>query len=593
MKMTAFKLDYAQLVGAATNSVWAQTLALPPFFLTAEMTLAQEIIASGTAWLEEIEKNWPKQSGGNLEELKKFLQGSLERLNEGIEVNLAALAVVNSYVYLLTFNKAQIIFKRQKQTETICLGQINKWQAVSGRIENGDVFVLLTKSMRQILTKEDFKASFDERSPAAIAELLAPKLKKGLSDAGAGAVIVKIQRTQIYPDKLKRVVMKASRWLRNKLKRSIYIRERKWSLRRRPQAKQKFWLSLAAIIALVLLISLGFSFWKQLTQLTEKDKEKLVLIEYQVKQARELVGLNDLQAKTFLEQAKAALEPLTEARLAKEKQRLLAEIETALIEAERIFKVEPAVFFDLSLIKEGGEGRQFDLNQNGQSFIWDEKHKLVYQLDLESKQSQLLASEAGGQLLAVHGETVYLLTDEGIKQIKGLSQAELVVKQNEEWGEIIDLVAYAGNLYLLDKANGQIFKYLITETGFSNKRPYLAAEIKPDFSSALAMAIDGSVWVLFSQGSLLKYTQGRPDDFNFIGFNEDLDNVQTFYTNDRLKNVYLLAQDKVIVFDKEGRYQGAYQWSGLAEATDLVVDEEKGSIWVLRGENIYEIKIKN
>jgi hypothetical protein len=42
---------------------------------------------------------------------------------------------------------------------------------------------------------------------------------------------------------------------------------------------------------------------------------------------------------------------------------------------------------------------------------------------------------------------------------------------------------------------------------------------------------------------------------------------------------------------KTGEYQGQYLWSGMREATDLVVNETEKKILLLKEDKVYEIKI--
>ena len=72
------------------------------------------------------------------------------------------------------------------------------------------------------------------------------------------------------------------------------------------------------------------------------------------------------------------------------------------------------------------------------------------------------------------------MTERGVLQYdKETRRQSLVVEADEEWGEMIDLRAFGGNLYLLDK-KGEIWKYPGVESGFGAYRLWLKGD-KPDF----------------------------------------------------------------------------------------------------------------
>ena len=167
-------------------------------------------------------------------------------------------------------------------------------------------------------------------------------------------------------------------------------------------------------------------------------------------------------------------------------------------------------------------------------------------------------------------------------------------KKDEEWGEIGDLAAFAQNLYLLDKTNGQILKYVGVEDGFSSPRNYLVKDIKPDFSKSLSLTIDGSVWVLNSDNTVAKFVQGNPQNFNITGVEPSLTSPTKIFASEDTKNVYFLesGKNRVVVLDKDGVYQAQYLWDGISTVTDLIALEDSKNILLIAGPKIYSLNLK-
>ena len=149
----------------------------------------------------------------------------------------------------------------------------------------------------------------------------------------------------------------------------------------------------------------------------------------------------------------------------------------------------------------------------------------------------------------------------------------------------------------MDKNNSRIIKYVSTESGFSATKDYLASDIKPNFSQAASMVIDGSIWILFSDGKISRYTSGKPDFFNLTGLDVNFISPTVLYTDEDCKNLYILdsGNKRIVVIDKDkklGEYVSQYVWEGLGAASDFVVDEGNRKIYVLSGGKVFSIDLK-
>ncbi|GAB4556168.1 MAG: hypothetical protein OHK0023_28230 [Anaerolineae bacterium] len=88
------------------------------------------------------------------------------------------------------------------------------------------------------------------------------------------------------------------------------------------------------------------------------------------------------------------------------------------------------------------------------------------------------------------------------------------------WGKIVAMQAWRGNLYLLDAGNGQIWRYRPAGNTYPNPpEAYFDEETKPDLTDAVDFGIDsaGNVYILFSDGQILKFNTAVEQRFSFTG----------------------------------------------------------------------------
>ena len=93
------------------------------------------------------------------------------------------------------------------------------------------------------------------------------------------------------------------------------------------------------------------------------------------------------------------------------------------------------------------------------------------------------------------------------------------VGNSDMWLNPQAIASYYGNLYVLDPLLGRLLKYLPSDNEYV--RPpldYLDAALGIDLTGAVDVAIDGSVYILYADGTINKYHNGVPVDFSMRGF---------------------------------------------------------------------------
>jgi len=247
-------------------------------------------------------------------------------------------------------------------------------------------------------------------------------------------------------------------------------------------------------------------------------------------------------------------------------------------------------FIDLGLEEKGAQG----------TAMWRYKDKVIivnpkgaiYILSLEKKTLEARTSSliTGATMGGLDESTVYVYK-KGVGVIKiesDTTKPVTVIKQDKEWGTVTDFQAYNKNLYLLDGAKGQIYKYVPTEDGFATKSAYFKSGAYAQ--NALSFAIDQSVYVA-QKNLITKYTAGLQDGFapTYPDSGPSITRVLTGSDTDEL---YLWDKSvgRIIVLAKNGDYKKTIESSILSKATSVEVYAD--SAYALQGSKIYKVPLK-
>ncbi|MBI3260934.1 hypothetical protein HYZ64_00995, partial [Candidatus Berkelbacteria bacterium] len=110
---------------------------------------------------------------------------------------------------------------------------------------------------------------------------------------------------------------------------------------------------------------------------------------------------------------------------------------------------------------------------------------------------KLFGLTSEGQLLRAH------LKDKTVKVVPALEGATL---KNGK-----DIKIFSGNLYLLDPQGNQIWRYPLSDEGYKPAAGFFKKG--PGLGNAIAMAIDGAIYVLKQDGTVDKYLKGEKQGF--------------------------------------------------------------------------------
>lgn len=559
---------------------------------------------NGREIMDRILTVYTNQNQKNLSTVKNLILSGKERPEV---ISLVICIIVGPFFYLGSLGISEVLLKRGDQAGQI----LSSDEFSSGKISDCDLVLVSSCSYIKITDKFFrtnllYRENINKIRDEGLAHL------KDLANNQGSAVLVIFFDISLTPEIIATVQKTSSWWEKGKDKLEKIIQslrledeEEKESWENPEQKKSKKRLLFIAIILVILLsVSVFFNISHEKSgNLLKKYSSVMELVNHQYEEAQGLIELNPVRSRSLLADSKISLSVFLKefpdkSKEHKEIANWLGKIAESEVSAYKIYKITNLpLFFDITLIKSDGTGTVIS-SYNENKAILDTKNKVIYSLATDTKQSAIVA---GGETvkdatsISVHGKNIFFLNSEGINVIDIPSKtSRIVVKSDEKWGEIAALSTFGGNLYLLDKKNGRIWKYTVTDYGYSERQSYLNFDVRVDLSQATKIVIDGSVWVLNGGSDILKFSRGLSEGFSFKNFSETFHEVPSISTDENAKNLYVLdsSGSRVVVFDKEGIYQAQYQADELKTATDLVVSEEEKKIYVLSGSKIYAIDLR-
>ena len=573
MSYSAF--ESAPVINGRSHDFWCQNL-ITKNILATVASFGSNSLLQGKGFLDalqEWETNLPLT-------LRQFKNGLLNLSSKFPEINCTIVLFLDKEVLLGVLGQGAIFIKRDKKSGWL----MQKEGVILGKLKNHDRLLLFSGDWWKKLPKLYLISALTNSDIYDGAQDLLLNLHRQDLNTTASGLLVKISNNQNTAIKLSK--FKSIRKLPQKIFSKI-------KLLYKPKIALLGFLLIALVVAIILGIYKNFQ-----NQSQAKFSDKLNQISHAVSEGTNLIDLNPIRARELLAQAVADLKQEAQTKHTKEESKVIEDNLTKAIDGyERAlnkFTITPEIFFDFNLVKQGAHAAGW-FNFEDNLWITDKVNHLIYILNITKKSAKIFSGdEKLSQSISAVGTSQenYVLID-SIYQIGNDGKLKEVILKDEKWGNIVNMYFYGGNLYLLDTLNNQIWKYIRTETGFSEIRNYLTQDTQVDLASATKLAINGSVWV--SGGTqMFKFAQGVKELWQIQGLPESLGDKLLIFTSDNVKNVYILdkLQNRIIQTDKDGAYLSQYAWQEKYEITDFMVSESLGKILLLVGDKIYSIEIK-
>jgi DNA-binding beta-propeller fold protein YncE len=354
--------------------------------------------------------------------------------------------------------------------------------------------------------------------------------------------------------------------------------------------------SVGVILLVILIVSIGFGIrQKSANDLKKKYQGILQIAQSEVDQAIGLAGVSPERSRELFMDSEQKLKQILDLKVSDPKvialQNKIEESKGAILGE---YDGTPALFLDLSLLSSGFTGDAVSAS-GGNIYILDKLGKRVVSVVIDTKKSKVVAGPSvidNAADLAAYQDTAFILAADGIYQV-GLVKTKVIDKT---WAGDALISAFAGNMYVLDKTGGAIYRYSGQAGGtFGAQQKWLSASTTANFSGAVSWGMDGAIYVLFPNSKILKYSLGSPQNFSVSGVLPEIGSIDAIAADPDNQYIYLLdkAGKRVVVIDKKGKYKAQYTDDQIAGAKSLVVSEAQKQIILLTGDKLLSIEIKH
>jgi hypothetical protein len=576
-------LSFAKLVATPNETSWSQAYNAGNLFVCFSFAVQQEtkelsLHALGKELFNVLQSEFFTLQEKNITSIKSAIQISLENVPENVIVSLTLAFFKDTALLVFIAGNGKIVMKRGEKTGVL-LAKKNSDDTIasaSGFARNADTIVLETGQFAEGISQETVAQALDLALPNDIVEALSPQIHK--QDNGAqAAIIISYQGVSPIvpveePDEDQHLSSPYTTQANQPLTEESAVGEQepqpapgfkapKMSLRFSFGHRRRLFLNIALILVVLLIVSIFYTMKKY----NEQKQNALFQSVYPTAQQyySEGQGLATVNASLSQDNYRKA-------------EKLLKDNESKFSENSVDYQQIAAL---LTKVENAIQG-----NTSGQS--------VPTTAVSPSPHSLLAVEEANNGLAFGQDDTnVYMITGNTIVSFaKSDGTEKTVIKNNNDWSDPVAIVPYDGNIYVLDQKKG-LLKFVAGSGGFG--KTYYFKGSAPDLSQAVDMAIDGSVWLIFKNGTISQYTSGTSNGLTVSGLLKPLSDPTKIVTDVTMEHVYILdaGNSRIVVFDKTGKYLSSYNAPVIAQAKDFTVSETDKTLQILSNGKVWQISM--
>lgn len=387
----------------------------------------------------------------NLQQFDVFISNIIKEKNLPSGFSLSVGYLKGNVFYLKTVNQGKVYIRRNNKLALLIEGD----ETASGYIKEEDVFVFTFNRFMKLLGEESgLNQRFDHRPISDIIDEITPELL-AKDDLGTAALFLKLKKIE---EELKPV----NDFFEKSEKKPFALNLKDFYLRFGQQKTLTF--ITVFILGIILFWSVGLGYMRR-SQENNQKKINLTkdLISQKLNQAEQVSFLNMSSALSLIADSKEEVNKLKKTTDNKNSQ--IQELDKMITDTEnKILKKEEknyAEFFDLTVDDKNAKGDKLYLG-DGSLLVSDKNRGVLYELSLEKKSlNKDQSSEVkNSSLIALFEEKKYFYVEGvGVYQIID-GRAKKVIENDKDWGKIVDMGIFNGNIYLLDQGKDAILKYL-------------------------------------------------------------------------------------------------------------------------------------
>ncbi|PLX28146.1 hypothetical protein C0583_02865 [Candidatus Parcubacteria bacterium] len=366
--------------------------------------------------------------------------------------------------------------------------------------------------------------------------------------------------------------------------------------------KRKILLALSIILIVVFIFNITRTKEKNEKIVEEQSYSELTeMIEKKQNQAEaSLLYSNDEGAKKLFDEINSLIEELPTETEEQQSQynEFKEKFNVQLEKIRRITRLDDATLIDnLNNLNSRANPQNITLiASKGNLYISDATNKSFYITDIFEKQSTTIA-ELDKEIIRL--DYPLLIQEEEKNEIIYFNAENLISLSAEEKtteiysinlasSDVVDMDIYNSNIYLLNPSAGQIYRHQRTGNNFGSPTPWI--NDGSNIENAINLAIDGNIYILFSDASIKRYLRGSEVDFDLELCDPPLESPTKIKLSQEEDFLYILEPKnrRMLVYSKDGQFQMQYMSETFDDLKDFVVNEENKKLYFLNGTLVYQ-----
>jgi hypothetical protein len=534
------------------------------------------------------------------------------------KIDFMAVVVVNDQLYLATFGESKIVFKRQDGISILLDSFDSKIETLTGSIKNQDRIFLLTNSFFEKITWKKIKQFLSDPKVENIEENFLSAIYSLDDQKNLAAAFIEIesedeqipvvvedndQSVSSEPVNLEPIVPESTPVIKKskfnfskifqifkKIKKdnSVFVSHHQT---KEVDKRKKISLLIGLLLIIGLSLSIYCGFRKNKNQKIENQYQTLkVEIEIQIENINKTKNLSLDSAREAAIVAQETIEKLIALKVHQgEIENYNAQLKTILSQTGSSKNFAPDFLYDTNNIVSNPKFQKLIFNDN-KIYLLDSQNGRIDYFDINNKSTKsLLISEKIKSTInfALDKTNLYLINKEEISLIekKDITKKITLTDINP-----LDFKFWNGAAYVLDSTNKTIWKFNPNAaTDFSDAQNWLKNDTKLD-SDAVSLAINGKIWILYKDGSIVPYSSGVKSEFKPSQDSEFTKTNNLDVTLEKELLIFIDNGNTIYLYQKTGELLSKYNLGDL-KIEDIAFNEANNSIYILcSDQKIYFIK---
>lgn len=163
----------------------------------------------------------------------------------------------------------------------------------------------------------------------------------------------------------------------------------------------------------------------------------------------------------------------------------------------------------------------------------------------------------------------------------------LFVRDADAWNSADGIAFQDGNLYVLDRSGDQVWRYPPSQDGFDSEREGLLPTF--DLNNVVEMASGDALYLLFSDGSIVRFADGVAQPFSQAGIDRPMSSPGSIVPLPGLGMVLVAdrGNSRIVVFSPDGTFKQQLVSGSFNDLRAIAADEQAQLLYILVGGALY------